>query len=201
MRRQIITLLAAAALLATAIPASAGSPLDWSKETNRSACEAKGAPVVSVSQRVTGDIDSGFNGGWAIDTYTRRIQVWNVGDDVYCAVVRYSGTFDAIESAPSPGQGTDSVLDGDEDGNMVGGYRATIEGTLRPDLQWDDRGHVGEFDYACSAPRVCPGAVNWVDQYFAAGYDFTYEFWGWVYRAGRHGTWVNANTGSSGDIG
>lgn len=201
MRRQIITLLAVAALIATALPASAGSPLDWSKETNRSACDGRGAPVVNVNQRVTGDVDSGFNGGWAVDTYTRTIQLWEVADGTYCAVVRYSGTFDVMEGANSPGEDSESVLDGNEDGNFVGGYRAIIEGSLLSDSAWTDRGTVGHFDYECAGPRDCPGAVNWVDQYFETDYDFTYEFWGWIYRAGRHGTWVNASTGSSGDIG
>lgn len=201
MRRQIITLLAVAALMATALPASADSPLDWSKETNRSACDARGAPVVNINQRVTGDIDSGFNGGWAVNTYMRTIQLWEIADGTYCAVVRYSGTFDAMAGAVSPGEGSDSVLDGNEDGNFVGGYRAIIEGTLVSDSAWTDRGTVGHFDYECVGLGDCPGAVNWVDQYFDEDYDFTYEFWGWIYRAGRHGTWVNAKTGSSGDIG
>jgi hypothetical protein len=37
-------------------------------------------------------------------------------------------------------------------------------------------------------------------QYFEPGYGFSFDFWGWIYRAGRDGTWVNASTGSSGDI-
>ncbi len=156
---------------------------------------------MSVSQQVTGDIDSGFNGGWAVDTYTRRIQVWEVADGSYCAVVRYAGTFAAIAGATSPGQGSDTVLDGDEHGNFAGGYRAFITGSPLDDPWWDDHGNVGRFEYECISPGDCPGAVNWVDQYFEAGYGFDYEFWGWVYRAGRDGLWVNASTGSSGDIG
>lgn len=201
MRRHTVTLFAIVALVATALPAAAGPPLDWSKETNGSACGGIGAPVINVTQHVTRDVDSGFNGGWAIDTYTRRIKVWETSEGTYCAVVRYSGTFDAIAGANSPGQGSDAVLDGDEDGNMSGGYRATIDSQLVPDPEWTDHGTVGRFEYACTAPGACPGAVDWVEQYFGPGYDFTFEFWGWVYKAGRHGTWVNASTGSSGDIG
>ncbi|MGH3650731.1 MAG: hypothetical protein ACRDU9_08490 [Acidimicrobiia bacterium] len=200
MRKRIVTALAAATLMAAALPVSATPDLEWSKETNRSACGAKGAPVVNITQHVTGDVDSGFNGGWAVDIYARRIQVWEVDTDVYCAVVRYSGTFDAIAGANSPGQGSDGTLDGDEDGSLVGGYRALISTPLISDPAWPTRGTVGQFDYACTAPRVCPGAVDWVEQYFGPDYDFAYQFWGWVYRAGRHQTWVNASTGSSGDI-
>lgn len=201
MRRQIIALLAFGALVLTALPALAAAPLKWSQETTRLACDGTGAPVINVTQHVTGDIDSGFNGGWAVDTYTRRIQVWELSEGEYCAVVRYAGTFEAIAGANSPGQGSLATLDGDEKGNLQGGYRAIITGEMVADPAWRTRGTVGRFDYECSSLSVCPGAVDWVEQYFGTGHEFQYEFWGWVYRAGRHGTWVNASTGSTGDIG
>ena len=201
MRRSTITAIALTLVVAITSPAGASKPLDWSKETRLSACGAAGPPLVNVTQHVTGDMDSGFNGGWAVDTYTRRIKLWETGPGVYCAVVRYSGTFDAIEDAISPGEGSTSTLDGDEDGNFQGGYRATITGELVAEPGWQTHGTVGQFDYQCTAPGACPGAVDWVAQYLEPGYTFGYEFWGWVYRAGRNGVWVNASSGSSGDIG
>jgi len=199
MRTRIVTSSTIALVLALALPAGAGQ-LDWPKETNRAACDGVGSPIVTVTQRVTGDMDSGFNGGWAIDTYTRRIQVWQTTTDGYCAVVSYAGTFAALAGMSSPGSASQGVLDGDEDGSMQGGYRATITGTLLTEATWTTHGTVGRFDYGCTAPGVCPGAVDWVDQYFEPGYGFSFDFWGWIYRAGRDGTWVNASTGSSGDI-
>ncbi|HEX6300307.1 MAG TPA: hypothetical protein VF148_07580 [Acidimicrobiia bacterium] len=201
MRGRLITLFAIAALAATALPASATPALKWAQETTKAACNGVGAPVVNVTQHVTGDIDSGFSGGWAVDTYTRRIKVWEKPNGDYCAVVRYAGTFDPIPHANSPGEDSTGILDGDEEGSMVGGYRAAISGGLLADSVWPTRGTVGQYDYECSSLGDCPGAVDWVGQYFESDYDFDYEFWGWVYRAGRHGIWVNASTGSSGDIG
>ena len=200
MRKRLITLFALAALTAISLPASAAPVLEWSKETTKSACSGIGAPVINVTQHVTGDVDSGFNGSWAVDTYTRRIKVWETPAGDYCATVRYAGTFDAIEGAQSPGKGSTSVLGGDEDGSLVGGYRAIISGELVADPSWRTSGTVGQFDYECTPTFDCPGAVDWVGQYFESDYAFDYEFWGWVYRAGRHGTWINASTGSSGDI-
>lgn len=200
MRKRIILTVAVVGMLALALPASAGNQLSWAQETNRNACEATGAPIVSVTQHVTGDIDSGFNGGWAVDTYTRTIKLWEVEEGTYCAVVRYSGTFDAIPGKTSPGEGPSEELDGDENGNMQGGYRAIIEGQLIADPELPTKGTLGHFDYQCTDVGVCPDAINWVDQYFDGGYTFEYQFWGWIYRAGRHGIWVNASTGSSGNI-
>lgn len=201
MRRRLITLFAIAALATTALPASAASALKWSQETTKAACSGVGAPVINVTQHVTGDMDSGFNGGWAIDTYTRRIKVWETSNGDYCAAVRYAGTFDAIPGASSPGEGSTGMLDGDEHGSMVGGFRAIITGDLLDDPTWPTHGSVGHDDYACTAPRVCPGAVDWIEQYFGPDYARELPFWGWIYRAGRDGTWVNASTGSFGDIG
>lgn len=197
MRTRTLLLSTLAVVVGLALPAAAG-PLDWSKETNRSVCQATGAPVVSVTQHVTGDADSGFHGYWAFDSYTRRIQVWETGLGEFCAVVRYSGTFDAVADRPSPGEGV--ALDGDEDGNMQGGYRATITGEMLNEPTWPSRGTVGHYDYQCDMSGTCPGAVDWVDQYFETDADFQFDWWGWVYRAGRHGVWVNASDGSFGDI-
>ena len=49
-------------------------------------------------------------------------------------------------------------------------------------------------------PTAFAPGWNWVGQYFESGYNFTYEWWGWIYHAGKHGTWVNSIDGNSGDI-
>lgn len=199
MRFRLGLVMTLALVVGLALPAAAAQ-LEWSKETNRSACDVIGAPLVNVTQHVSGDVDSGFHGYWASDTYTRRIQLWESSPGEYCAVVRYSGTFDAEAGVESPGQVAASLLDGDEDGSFQGGYRATVTGDLLVDPTWAEHGTVGHFDYGCDFSGDCPGAVDWVAQYFGTDYDFQFEFWGWIYRAGRHGTWVNASTGSSGNI-
>jgi hypothetical protein len=134
-----------------------------------------------------------------LPNYSRHIQVWATSvEDTYCAVVSYHGRFDAQEGASSPGD--TGVLDGDEDGNMHGGYRAIITGDLLETPLWRTNGNVGSFDYMCELSNNCPGAVNWVDQYFYAGWGFAYEWWGWTYNAGNHGIWINSSDGNSGDI-
>lgn len=178
---------------------AAPEKLQWRKEvTNKKCDERVGKPVVNVEQKIVGDADSGLGGYWAFDKYVRHIKVWSNGDGTYCALVSYNGKFDAQAGQASPGN--TGILDGDEDGRMEGGYRGEITGTLKTSPAWPTRGFVGNFDYQCNLSGVCPGRVSWIDQYFDAGYAFTYEWWGWQYVSPHHGTWINAVSGNSGDI-
>ena len=198
MRKRIAFTTAVLVVVALALPASAADRLDSAHQLQPKACSAQGAPVINVTQRVTNDADSGQGGNyWAIDTYLRRIQVWQTADG-FCAVVRYSGRFDALEGEASPGNA--GTLEGDEDGTFQGGYRAYITGSLRAEPDWPTRGTVGRFDYGCNSSGTCSNRVNWLEKYFEDGWSFEYGWWGWIYRAGRHGTWINSSDGNSGDI-
>ncbi len=169
------------------------------QELSAARCDSTGAPVINVVQKVVGDVDSGEAGNyWAFDSFARHIQVWDQGGGAYCAIVQYDGKFDAQAGETSPGAG--DVLDGDEDGTFHGGYRAIITGDLLDSPTWKTRGSVGTFDYGCDLAGNCPGYVSWIDQYFEPGSGFDYEWWGWTYRAGKHGTWINSADGNSGDI-
>lgn len=200
-RRVSIGVLLAAALLP--ITAVSAATLNYGTQLNPAKCEGKiGPAIINVTQKVINDADSGLGGWWAYDHYVRHIQVWQVEDNEYCALVEYFGRFDAQAGETSPGN--TAILDGDEDGIIQGGYRAHISGALLASPAWKKLGSVGAFDYACTiqnpAPPDCPGRVNWIDQYFAPGSDFEYEWWGWIYRAGVHGTWINSSDGNSGNI-
>ena len=74
-----------------------------------SACGG-GTLVVNVTHKVVNDADSGFNGAWAFDAYTRQIQVWETAPSTYCATVDYAGQFDTIVGRTSPGQGSTNVF-------------------------------------------------------------------------------------------
>lgn len=192
-----------AALLALAAPALAAPPsLNWGTEVNAGECETTGSPVVNVTHKVLNSVDSGLAGYWASEDYNKRIQLWDQGDGVYCAVVSYEGHFTGVAGQQSPYN--TEPLDGDENGAFQGGYRGIISGNLLAKPTWSTRGRVSTVDYECTSPvgfKVdCPGSVNWVDQYFQPGYKFSYDWWGWIYHGGRHGTWVNSSDGNAGDI-
>lgn len=165
-----------------------------------SACEERGKLVINVEQKVLNDADSGEQGNyWAYDNYKRHIQVWETNaSGVYCAIVSYRGNFTTVAgAAPGPSGTVGAGIKGE----MDGGRRATIVGTLKTEPDWRTRGAVGTFNYDCNITTgVCPGLVSWVSQYFNAGASYADIWWGWSYKAGRHGTWINSVDGNSGNI-
>lgn len=170
------------------------------KELNKSACiGAVGNPVINVEQKVKNDADSGVAGNyWALDRYERQIKVYKTTTaNQYCALVGYEGKF--VTFAGLSPQNTGTVGAGIK-GEMKGGYRGIITGSLKASPSWATKGSVGTFDYACDILGNCPGRVSWLAQYFDAGYGFDQPWWGWGYKTGRNGSWINAGTGNSGDI-
>ena len=173
------------AVLGTSGVAAYGGP-----QTSAAACDG-GKVVINVTYKVVNDVDSGVAGNnWATDNYNRHIMVRQTAPGTFCATVDYQGKF--VTMAGLSPQNTGTVTDG-VTGTMNGGYTATITGALLADPLWATRGHLDTLDYTS-------GGVSWLNQYFESGYVFNYEWWGWQYNAGSHGTWINAIDGNSGDI-
>lgn len=168
-------------------------------ELTKVKCNAKGNPVINITQKVQNDVDSGFGSNayfpgqanyWNVESYTRHIKVWSVGEGKWCATVAFDGgKFNAFYKQTGPG-GT-GLIGADINGEMRGGYRATFNGTFSP-TDWPTNGNVGTFDYNCSLLQDCPGAVSWLSKYFPGYTNFDQPWWGWIYKAGNHGTWINA---------
>lgn len=178
--------------------------LNWQREVNPNMCSRVGEPVVNVVQKVKNDADSGENGNyWAFDNYNRHITMWHsdANDPTkFCAIVRYEGEFEAVAGQTSPGQ-PPTEIGKDVAGEMKGGYRATLTGTLLASPLWPTYGSVGTTDYNCDILGNCPGRISWPGRYFETGLTFDYDWWGWIYRAKEgHGTWVNAVSGNTGNI-
>lgn len=212
MVRKLCVLLAFS-LTFLALPAVAAPPphLNWGTRISNTQCDPHqaGPPVININRRVLNSIDSGFGADiwWAHDDYKQKVTVYAVDGNTWCVVSSFQGRFDAFAGFDTPND--DGHLSGDERGSFQGGYHAVIEGELKPrgDFGWPARGFAGTFDYACDPqasrgafPPVCPGSVDLFGQYFESGYSLSYEWWGWIYRGGRAGTFVNASDGSVGDI-
>lgn len=178
-------------LLASAVSVSAyGGP-----QTSAAACGGK--LVINVTHKVVNDADSGFGGAWAFDAYNRSIQVREVAPGMYCATVDYQGRFLTVAGVSPSG---DSTVAAGINGTMNGGYRSTVfSGTLNPSPAYATKGNIGTFDYACDLAFNC-NYFSWVGTYFSSTSGFDLAWWGWTYKAGQHGTWVNAIDQSSGDI-
>lgn len=185
------------ALVAVSATSSNASPFNTGKQTNSSACDTKGKPVINVTEKVK-TVDSGQAGNyWAFDDVNRNIQVWRTGSNEFCAVVQNTGKFDSQAGQRSPGN--TGILTGKEDGTFKGGYRAKIVGALKTNPEWAMKGNVGTHDYGCDLSGTCNQYVNWVSVYFGPDPAFSYEWWGWNYTYKNH-TWVNSSDGNSGDI-
>ncbi len=197
MKNYIVAAAGAAALLA--LPAFAAEP-SLSAGAHLHCANTVGSPVVNVTEKVKNDADSGIAGNyWALDALERHITVWQTTTaGTYCAVVRDEGSFNTLAGQKSPGN--TATLTGSERGEISGGYTATITGTLLTTPSWKTHGEVGTVNYQCDASGNCPGYVSWPGQYFASGFSFDQPWWGWIYRGGKFGTWVNAVSGNSGDI-
>ncbi len=116
----------------------------------------------------------------------------------YCALVTYEGKASAVAGQKGPG-GTGTIGTG-VTAVMKGGYRATFNGTLNPSPVWKTKGSIGTVDYKCDLSGAACVYQSWASKYFTNTTDFTQDWWGWLYQAGVHGSWLNSIEGNSGNI-
>ncbi|HLZ22245.1 MAG TPA: hypothetical protein VKQ30_09000 [Ktedonobacterales bacterium] len=168
--------------------------------------------IINVTENITNDVDSGIAGNyWAFDTVSRHIQVWSLGSNTYCATISYfSSTFQAVAGQTSPG--ATGTLTGDEYGSFAGGYQTTnFTAQLNPSNPsvWGMAGRVNDgqpINYQCDISGNCPAYVDWSAEYFTNISGFDLAAWGWKYKgkdaqdSSSTGLWINASTGTSGDI-
>lgn len=185
-------------LVGGALAAPEKPSLNWGSEVNAAQCPA-GKLVINVTFKVINDADSGMAGNyWAFDNYNKQIQVWDTGAGNFCAAVRYTGKFTTVEG-PSPG--TTGTVAAGITGAFEGGYQATFTGVLLATPAKQTKGNIGQFDYGWDGTQA--GAIttfDWLGTYFTSTSGFAQPWWGWIYHAGKNGTWVNASAGPSGDI-
>lgn len=154
---------------------------------------------------VTNRDDSGDNGDWAKDAFTRTLSVTrhaqapvaNCGATsgncwFYTATISDNGTFKTDDSAASPRAGV--TINGTVVGTFSGGeaveFYASTDTAVQP---------------ASSISGDSPSTTDWVKQDFAAGTHFssvtTKDGWSWTYVAPNTcEQWVDAQTGETGDI-
>ena len=167
--------------------------------------------LIDTVQNITNDVDSGNHGNWALDAYTRHLQVWQIGESTYCAKASYDGTFHAPAGVLSPQNGI--TLTTSVDGTMIGGYTKTVTGTIKASSSiptaLDYGGTLANISTWTqnSLPASYNGGTsqNWLDEIFETGYKGEFidggNGWSWTYTTSNNGVWVNAGTGSTGDIG
>jgi hypothetical protein len=186
-------LLAAAVAATTALAGNSGPP-----PAKPSHCD-KGKQIVSVNYTLKNDYDSGVAGNaWANDTINRHLQIVDLGNGTYCALIDDNGSFVTF-AGPSPA-GTATVSAGIK-GQIDGGYMTTdFTGTLNPSPAYKTHGNLGTFNLMCTDANTCPGAHPSFLSYFNGSPSWDYASWGWRYHTAKNGNWVNAMTGNTGDI-
>jgi hypothetical protein len=197
--RVSIALLATAAMLAVAGAASAAPGLKLDRQSTSPGQCAPGSLLVNVHYRLLNDADSGFGGNyWANDTIFRHLQIWQESDGTYCVVVDDTGSF--VTYAGTSPSGLSTVSAGIT-GRMEGGYITTgVVGSF--DATLPTRGNLGSYDLQCDSSGNCPGtAVSWASYFSSITAADSFAQWGWIYHAGKHGTWLNQDDVAAADSG
>jgi hypothetical protein len=201
MKRLFVVLgILAGLMIPVAALASPGLKLDKQAIAGKQ-CTVDGATkLVDVHFALVNDYDSGFAGNaWANDTIDRHLRVWSLDDGTFCAQVADHGTFVTF-AGPSP-SGTATVSAGVE-GKLDGGYVSTLfTGTLDPTPLYASHGDLGTYDLQCTDASNCPGAHPSPLSYFSSTVGFDLAQWGWIYHAGKHGTWLNQDDVAAADGG
>lgn len=198
-RAATVTAAVVGALAFAAVAAAApGLKLDQKAIAARQ-CDGPGTTqLVDVHYTLVNDFDSGFAGNaWANDTIDRHLRIWSEADGTFCANVQDDGSFVTF-AGPSP-SGLATVSAGIR-GRLEGGYVTTnFAGTFAPSLA--TRGNLGTFDLQCTDAYTCPGARPSYRAYFGSTSGDDLASWGWIYRAGHNGVWLNQAGVSAADGG
>jgi hypothetical protein len=168
-----------------------------------------GTLVVNVKYVVQNDLDTSVpiadvQYDWAVDTYNRRVLVYQTGANTFCAVTTSRGTFTTL-AGHSPG-GTGMIPAGIT-GKFRGGYTSNqFHGTLLATPLSPTTGDLGTKNFACvasadhnDATKTCPGTFDWFSQYFTAdsGADWALAKYAFIYHAKKHGTWTDIMSGGT----
>jgi hypothetical protein len=161
-------------------------------------CNTKGAKVVvDVNYKEINDPDSGYGGNnWATDSMNRHLRIWSQTGGTYCVQQEDNGSSFTTVAGLSP-SGYATVTAGIK-GSIEGGYVTTsIVGTLSSTPAYATKGNLGTIDAGTLTVPL------WQSYFSSITSSIPYSGWGWIYRAGPHGTWLDqngVNPQSSGDI-
>ncbi len=194
----VVGLMAAPALAAAPPEPSAGSFV------NAGDVPPGSKLVLNITYKVTNDEDSGNVGYWALDSYNKSLQVWQVPDGTFYAVAKYTGKWQTFAGALSPGVGTAFTKDGQ--GTFEGGYVGTFDAASFTSAF----GNIGTFDLGGTKADVILGTYgagqtgittpfNAISNYFPGYSNFIWVNWGWTYKY-QNQRWNNFDYGTTGDI-
>ena len=173
--------------------------------------------VVHAHASVVKDVDSGYNGWWAIDNYTLHIQIWQEPNGTFLFVFTYRGTSTTYPGVYSPG--AQDAVEGAHgvarmDGYIAGWATATFAPTH------PTKGPLGTYDYGGQVSDLTtvnhygngkgpPNGVDWLGAYLTGNtvsgesYALVYTYHADDSQAAGAQVWIDANnvpSVESGDI-
>ena len=170
--------------------------------------------VVSATYKVVGDEDTGLAGYWAIDNYTKTIQVWQTAPNTYEIVATYNGTWTTFSGTTSPENST--MEPATATGTLTGAYIGTFTAT---NFNASATNTIGTQNFGGTQSDIVKGTYSTqlgntnsfdVINYYFPGYsNFNYLQWGWTYTytngltipsTSNGGIWNNFATGNTGNI-
>jgi hypothetical protein len=170
---------------------AAGTPQPQSCPTNKT-------PVVDSHFTAENSADTGPDGHvWALDGGTRYIRIWSLGGDAYCLQIRDVGTFTTFAGLSPEGTGTvpagvTGTFDSTSYLRAYGKFAPTVPTT----------GSLGNIDAQCQQDGSCANPIPSIRaSYFPSGYKhLDFGAFTATYDGGACGTWVQTNSGDTGDI-
>jgi len=171
------------------IPAAAfayGGP-----QTNPTTCP-DGKQVVNVTYTLTNDADSSYGGyTWATDTLNRHLQIFQTGNNQYCAQLSDNGSFVTTGNG-DPDAVPGATLSAGVKGDIHGGYNTGNYASNLTSANYATNGNLGTFDANGSHPSISSYTPGW------AG---SQPFWAWYYHTPQNGNWTDAYNVSQADSG
>ena len=203
MKRFLLLVMATLAMVTTAF-AAPSLKLD-KPDISSKQCKPNGAgaqQLVDVHFTILNDADSGFGPtglAWANDTIDRHLRIYQLDDGRFCVNVADHGKF-VTYAGDGPGDGTSTLAAGIK-GELEGGYASNFfNATFSPTLP--THGNLGTFDDACDQSFNCTGShPNYLSYLSAVSGENIFAQWGWIYHAGKHGTWLNQDDVAPADSG
>ena len=174
-------------------------------------------PVVRAHASVVNDVDSGYNGYWAIDNYTLHIQIWQEPNGTFLFVLTYQGTSTTYPGVYSPGA-QDAVEGAHGVARMEGYIAGWASATFAP--THPTKGQLGTYDYGGQVSDLTtvnhygngaapPNAIDWLGAYLSGNtvsgesYALVYTYHADASQAPGAQVWIDANnvpSAESGDI-
>jgi hypothetical protein len=184
-----------AAVLATMSLVNASAAV---KPVKPDSCPTDKLPVVDSYFTAENSADTGPDGHvWALDAGTRFIRIWRLGGDAYCLQIRDVGTFTTFAGLSPEGTGTvpagvTGTFDSTSYLRAYGKFAPTVPTT----------GSLGNIDAQCQQDGSCANPIPHIRaSYFPSGYKhLDFGAFTATYDGGACGTWVQTNSGDTGDI-